>query len=452
MERIWQDKKFLKDMLVIAIPIALQNLITSSLNMVDTLMISELGKSSIAAVGLANQLFFFYSLIIFGINSGSSIFISQYWGKKDTENIKRVLGLAVSFSAIAGLLFTIIALFFPETVMRFFIKEPMVVKLGSDYLRVVSLSYIITGISFAYSIASRSIGKANMPMVVAGFSFITNTVFNYLLIFGKFGFPELGVKGAAYGTLIARIVEIVFILYFIYKDIEPLAAKLSELFSWTKDFIKRYLRTISPVIINEALWALGQVMYSAAYARIGEDATAAVQVSSTIQNVFFVLVRGLANACTVMVGNKIGAGDEEESYDYAIQFLIMSTLAGLILGGVLALTPDLTLKLFRNLDSDVYNLSRKLIIIGGMFYFIRTFNSTLIVGVLRGGGDTNFSMYLEMGAVWLIGVPLAFMGVLLFKMPVYIVFILVSFEEIVKAVIGFPRVKSKKWIRNITEN
>jgi putative MATE family efflux protein len=452
MERIWQDKKFLKDMLVIAIPIALQNLITSSLNMVDTLMISELGKSSIAAVGLANQLFFFYSLIIFGINSGSSIFISQYWGKKDTENIKRVLGLAVSFSAIAGLLFTIIALFFPETVMRFFIKEPMVVKLGSDYLRVVSLSYIITGISFAYSIASRSIGKANMPMVVAGFSFITNTVFNYLLIFGKFGFPELGVKGAAYGTLIARIVEIVFILYFVYKDIEPLAAKVSELFNWTKDFIKRYLRTIYPVIINEALWALGQVMYSAAYARIGEEATAAVQVSSTIQNVFFVLVRGLANACTVMVGNKIGAGDEEESYDYAIQFLIMSTLAGLILGGALALTPDLTLKLFRNLDSDVYTLSRKLIIIGGMFYFIRTFNSTLIVGVLRGGGDTNFSMYLEMGAVWLIGVPLAFMGVLLFKMPVYIVFILVSFEEIVKAVIGFPRVKSKKWIRNITEN
>ncbi|MSU02717.1 MATE family efflux transporter [Tissierella pigra] len=450
MIKFWQNKRFLKDMLIIAIPIALQNLITSSLNMVDTLMISELGKSSIAAVGLANQLFFFYSLIIFGINSGTSIFISQYWGKKDTENIKKVLGLSITLSAIAGLFFTIIALFFPETVMRFFIKEPMVVKLGSDYLRIVSLSYIITGVSFAYSIASRSIGRPNMPMIVAGVSFITNTIFNYLLIFGKFGFPVLGVKGAAYGTLIARIVEILLILYFVYKDIEPLAAKLSELTTWTKDFVKRYLITISPVIVNEAFWALGQVMYSVAYARIGEEATAAVQVSSTIQNVFFVLVRGLANACTIMVGNKIGAGDEDESYDYAIQFLAMSTVAGLVLGGILVLTPDLTLKLFRNLDADVYDLSKKLIMIGGMFYFIRTFNATLIVGVLRGGGDTNFSMYLEMGAVWLIGVPLAFMGVLLFKMPVYMVFILVSFEEIVKAIIGLPRIKSKRWIKNIT--
>lgn len=450
MKQIWQNKKFLKDMLVIAIPIALQNLITSSLNMIDTLMISELGKSSIAAVGLANQLFFFYALIIFGINSGSSIFISQFWGKKDTDNIKRVLGLAVTLSALAGLVFTIVAFFFPEIVMRFFIKEEMVVKLGSDYLRIVSLSYMITGISFAFSIASRSIGQPKMPMTVSAISFITNTIFNYLLIFGHFGFPELGVKGAAYGTLIARIVEFSFIIYFVYADIKPLAANLKELTDWTKEFINKYLKTTYPVIVNETFWALGQVMYSAAYARIGSEATAAVQVTSTIQNIFFVMVRGLANACTVMVGNKIGAGDEEEAYNYAIHFLTMSTIAGLILGAIVGLTPDLTLKLFRNLELDVYNLSKKLLIVGGLFYFIRTFNSTLIVGVLRGGGDTTFSMYLEMGSVWLVGVPLAFAGVLLFRLPVYIVFILVSFEEIVKAIIGLPRVKSKKWIRNIT--
>ncbi len=287
-------------------------------------------------------------------------------------------------------------------------------------------------------------------MVVSAISFIINTIFNYLLIFGHFGFPELGVKGAAYGTLIARIVEISFIFYFIYKDIKPLAASLRELTDWKKEFINRYLKTTYPVIINEAFWALGQVMYSAAYAKMGAEATAAVQVSGTIQNIFFVMVRGLGNACTVMVGNKIGARDEEQAYDYAIQFLIMSTIAGLILGAILSLTPDITLKLFKNLEPDVYNLSRKLLFFSGLFYFIRTFNSTLIVGVLRGGGDTTFSMYLEMGSVWLVGVPLAFVGVLIFRLPVYIVFILVSVEEIVKAVIGLPRVKSKKWIRNVT--
>ncbi|MFA5577502.1 MAG: MATE family efflux transporter [Tissierellaceae bacterium] len=450
MKKLFGDKKFLRDMLLIAVPIALQNLITSSLNMVDTLMISELGKSAIAAVGLANQLFFFYTLIIFGINSGGSIFISQYWGKKDTDNIKRILGLAVALSAFAGLIFTIIAFFFPQYVMRFFIKEALVIELGSEYLRIVSLSYIVTGIGFAYSIASRSIGQARMPMVVSFISFLTNTVFNYLLIFGHFGFPKLGVAGAAYGTLIARLVEIVFILYFVYRDIEPLAATFEELRSWTGEFVARYLKTTYPVIINEALWALGQVMYSAAYAKIGEEATAAVQVAATIQNVFFVLVRGLANACTVMVGNKIGSGDEDESYSYAIQFLIMSSISGLILGVVLFLTPGITLKLFRNLEADVYDLSKTLLMFMGLFYFIRTFNATLIVGVLRGGGDTSFSMYLEMGAVWLIGVPLAFFGALILKLPVYLVFALVSMEEIIKALIGFPRVRSRKWIKNVT--
>ncbi len=450
MKQFFKDKDFLKDMLRIAIPIALQNLITSSLNMLDTLMISELGKSSIAAVGLANQLFFFYALIIFGINSGSSIFISQFWGKKDTASIKRILGLAVSLSALVGLVFTVIGFFFPETVMRFFIKEAVVVSIGSEYLRVVSLSYIITGIGFAYSIAARSIGKAKMPMIVSAISFVTNGVFNYLLIFGKFGFPELGVRGAAYGTLIARIVEISFIMYFVYKDIKPLAAKFTELTNWSKEFIGRYLKTTYPVIINETLWALGQIMYSVAYARIGEEATAAVQISTTIQNVFFVFVRGLANACTVMIGNKIGGDDEGEAYHYAIKFLTISTIIGIVLGAVILLTPDITLKLFSSLEPDVYNLSKKLLIVAGVFCFIRTFNATLIVGVLRGGGDTTFSMYLEMGAVWLVGVPLAFMGVLYFEFPVYIVFILVSFEEVVKAIIGLPRIKSKKWIKNVT--
>ncbi len=450
MKKYFGTKEFYKDMIAIAIPIALQNLITSSLNMVDTLMISELGKSAIAAVGLANQLFFFYTLIIFGVNSGSSIFIAQYWGKKDTASIKRVLGLAVFISAFIGLIFTILAFFFPELVMRFFIQEKIVVELGAEYLKVVSLSYIITGISFAYSIAARSVGYAKMPMTVSFISFITNTIFNYLLIFGNFGFPKLGVAGAAYGTLIARVVEITFIIFFVYRNIKPLAGSIKELTSWSKDFVFRYFKTTSPVIINEALWSLGQVMYSVAYAKIGEEATAAVQVAATIQNIFFVLVRGMANACTVMVGNKIGQGKEEESYDYAIQFLIISTVSGILLGLILLLTPGLTLKLFRNLDQEVYSLSKSIIMTMGIFYFIRNFNSTLIVGVLRGGGDTSYSMYLEMGAVWLIGVPLAFLGALYLKVPVYLVYALVSMEEVIKALIGYPRVKSKKWIKNVT--
>lgn len=448
--KFWKDKIFLKSMLSIAIPIALQNLITSSLNMVDTLMISSLGESSIAAVGLANQVFFFYALINFGINSGSSIFISQYWGREDIFSIRKVLGLSVSLSTITGIIFTLGAFFFPEFIMGIFIKEPEVVKLGADYLRIVSLSYIITAIGFAYSISLRSTGRPKVPMMVSAISFVTNTVFNYLLIFGKFGFPQLGVKGAAWGTLIARIVEIIFILYIVYSTNGPLAASPKELLDWNKEFVNKYLNTISPVILNETFWSLGQVMYSIAYARIGKEATAAIQLTITIQNIFFVLVRGLANACAVMVGNKIGAGDKEEAYEYAIQFLTLSTLIGLIFGVIMALTPDLTLKVFKNLEPNLYEITRKLLVIMGLSFFIRTYNSTAIVGVLRGGGDTRFSMFLEMGAVWLVGVPLAFFGALVLKWPVYFVLPLVILEEVVKFSLSLPRILSKKWIKDVT--
>lgn len=448
--KFWKDKVFLKSMLAIAIPIALQNLITSSLNMVDTLMISSLGQASIAAVGLANQLFFFYILISFGINSGSSVFISQYWGKEDIPSIKKVLGLAVSISTLVGIVFTIIAFFFPEFIMSIFIKEPEVIKLGSDYLRIVSLSYIITAIGFAYSVALRSTGKPHIPMIVSGISFVTNTVFNYLLIFGKFGFPALGVKGAAWGTVIARVVEIGFILYAVYSTKGPLAASLKEMLDWNKEFVNKYIKTTYPVILNEAFWSLGQIMYSIAYARIGEEATAAVQIATTIQNVFFVIVRGLANACTVMVGNKIGGGDEKEAYKYAVNFLTISTITGLVLGLCVSLTPDLTLKLFKGIDPGLYDLSKKLLITMGIFFVIRMFNSTAIVGVLRGGGDTTFSAYLDIAGAWLIGVPLAFIGALVFKLPVYYVMAIVSIEEIFKMVVVIPRMVSKKWIKNIT--
>lgn len=448
--KFWKDKIFLKSMLSIAIPIALQNLITSSLNMVDTLMISSLGQASIAAVGLANQLFFFYILISFGINSGSSIFIAQFWGKEDVASIRKVLGLALSISTIVGVIFTILAFFFPEYIMRIFIKEPEVIKLGSDYLRIVSLSYIITAIGFSYSVALRSTGRPNVPMIVSAISFVTNTVFNYLLIFGKFGFPELGVKGAAWGTVIARVVEITIIIYSVYSTKGPLSANLKELLNWDKDFVNKYLKTTYPVIVNEAFWSLGQVMYSIAYARIGEEATAAIQIANTIQNVFFVVVRGLANACTVMVGNKIGAGEETEAYDYAIKFLSISTITGLILGLALSLTPDLTLKLFRGLDPELYDVTKKLLITMGFFFVIRMFNSTAIVGVLRGGGDTKFSAYLDIVGAWIIGVPLAFFGALVLRLPVYYVLALVSVEEIFKALVALPRMLSKKWIKNVT--
>ncbi|WP_313340259.1 MATE family efflux transporter [Sedimentibacter sp.] len=446
----FKDKIFLKTMLAIALPIALQNLITSSVNMVDTLMISSLGQTSIAAVGLANQFFFFYVLIVFGINSGSSIFIAQYWGKEDIPSIRKVLGLAVSLSALLGTVFTVTAVLFPQFIMRILIDEPEVIRLGSNYLRIVALSYIPTALTFAFSIALRTTGKPKIPMKISAISFITNTTLNYILIFGKLGIPAMGVKGAALATVIARFIELGVTLYAVYSKDGVLAASMKELFSWNKEFFNKYIKTTYPVILAEGAWSLGQVMYSIAYAKLGEEATAAIQITNTIQNVFFVLVRGLANSCTVMIGSKIGSGDEEEAYGYAKNFMTLAMLLGLVLGIIQALTPNLTLKLFSGLDQNLYNTSRNLLIVMGLTFFIRVLGATGIVGVLRGGGDTTYAMILDAGTVWVVGVPIAFIGALLLDIPVYLIYAIVTIEELIKIILIIPRIISKKWIKNIT--
>ncbi len=453
MRTSFRNKDFFKMMISIALPITLQNLVASSVNMLDTLMITSLGKESLAAVGLANQVFFFYAVTIFGVATGSSIFIAQFWGKKDTKNIARILGISLTIVVVLGTVFTLAALIVPEFIMKIFSNDKEVIRLGVDYLRIVSLSYIITGISFAYAVASRSIGQAKMPMAVSMVSFVTNALFNYLLIFGKFGFPQLGIKGAAYGTLIARTLEIILILYSIYSSKKsPLAHSFSDMTDWTAIFVKKYFKTAYPVILNEAFWSLGTVLYSIAYAKIGTEAAAAVQILNTVQNIFMVMSRGLANSCTVMVGNKIGADEEEKAVEYANSFMILSAALGLTLGILLFFTTDVILIFFRNLTPGLHDASKKLLIVSAAFFLIKSFNGTMIVGVLRGGGDTKFSMILEMGSVWLVGVPLAFLGALVFKFPVYYVSLMVNMEEVVKASIGIFRVKSKKWVTNVVKD
>jgi len=446
---LFKDKIFLKSMLAIAVPIALQNLITSSVNMVDTLMITSLGKTTIAAVGLANQVFFLYILLIYGINSGSSIFIAQYWGKEDISSIRKILGLALTLSIITGALFTIAAFFFPSYIMGLLIQDKEVIEIGSRYLKVVSISYISTAISFAYSVALRTTGRPNVPMKISIITFLTNTVFNYILIFGKLGLPAMGVVGAAIGTIIARSVEFIFILYSVYYPKGILAAGLKELLTWDKEFTKRYIKTTYPVIFAEGSWSLGQVMYAVAYAKLGEEATAAYQVANTVQNIFFVLIRGVGNACTVMVGNKIGSGDEEGSYEYAKNFMIISTLLGLVLGTIQALTPKLTLILFRGLDPSLFETTRRLLVMMGLTFAIRVYSQNAVVGVLRGGGDTTFAAIIDAGSVWFIGVPLAFIGALIFELPIYYLYALVTLEELAKVIILTPRMLSKKWIKNV---
>ncbi len=444
----FNDKEFFKTFVKLAIPIALQNLVASSLNMVDTVMVGQLGETEIAAVGLANQFFFLLNLLMFGIVSGSAIYTSQYWGKRDLPNLRRVLGLSLMLSISAAFIFTCVSLLLPSQVIRIFSEDARVIELGSQFLRIVGLSYMITAVTFSFSFVLRSTGQAKLPMRISVMALLINTALNYLLITGKFGFPALGVRGSAIATVIARTIEVTVLLTIIYKNQYPVAAKLHEMMDLSKEFVGRFLNTTIPVILNESFWSLGVTMYSVAYGRMGTDVVASINIASTVERLAMVLFVGMGNACAVMVGNQIGAGQEGKAFDYAKKFLITGPFIGIFMGIALILSSKGILSVY-NVSSGVYEAAARVLFVIALAMPVKIYNMIMIVGVLRSGGDTKFSLIIDTIGVWFIAVPLAFLGGLVWKLPVHWVYTFIIAEEVFKFTLGVRRFVTKKWINNL---
>lgn len=439
-------------MLTIGIPVMFQNLLTTALNLVDTLMIGQVGKSELAAVGLANQLFFVMILLIFGINSGASVFIAQFWGRKDLVNIKKTMGIGLIFGGIISTLFFIIAQVFPREVMSLLSNgNESLIEHGTVYLKIVSWSYLFTAISFSFAVAARSISQATTPTVISAIAVFINASLNYVLIYGKFGMPEMGVAGAALATVIARVFELVALVTILYTTGSPLAAKIRELFNFDFDYLKTVMGTSLPVIVNESMWAVGNVMYTIAIAKISADAVASYQVGISVYRFYEVVFIGLASACQVMIGNSIGAGDEEIAKSHAKQFMILNQLLVVIAMVVLVLTASWNVSLF-GLPPEVSISAANLVKIYGVFSFFKCFNLLMIVGVLRGGGDTHYAMRVELAAVWLVGVPLSFICAVLLKWPIEWTVSAMMMEEVIKSIFCFYRYLSNKWCHNVIKN
>lgn len=440
--------EFNSSLIKIALPIIIQNFIVSSLNIVDTMMIGKIGEIEIASVGIANQYFFLFNLIIMGVFSGCGIFISQFWGRRDVDNIKRMLGVGTIIGGCISLIFALLAFVFPKQIIGIFNSSPQVIDLGAKYLKIVCLSYLFNAITLNFAFALRCVGKAKPPMIVSAFAVLCNVFFNYIFIFGHFGAKAMGVEGAALATVIARVFECLILVCYVYMGRNILAAKINEMISFTKDFMVKVLKTVTSVVLNEACWGLGFVVYSVAYGRIGAKAMASIQICNTIQNLFMVVVFGLANAAVVMIGNKIGEGNEEDAKDYGKRFIKICLLVAMCISGSLFLSSKSIVNIF-NVSNEVLNDSLLILYIMGGIMIIRVFNITVIVGILRGGGDTSYALKLEAITMWLIGVPLSFLGAFLFKLPVYAVYALGTIEEITKAICALKRFKSGKWVRSV---
>jgi len=399
-------------------------------------------------LGLANQIFFLLILFLFGMTSGMAIFTAQYWGKGDTENIRKVLGICLVLAISVAALFTLAATLIPERLMSFYTEDPEVIKLGSEYLRIVGLSYVLMAISVSYISVLRSITQVSMTVIVSVCALVIKTILGYSLIFGHFGLPALGVRGAAIGTATGWAFECVLLLILIYARKTPLAGNPLSFFHFDRAFLFNVLRTSMPAAINEVIWSFGITTYSAVYARIGTDAIAAININATIEELVFVLFIGLGNACSVMVGNKIGEKDKETAFEYSRRFTILAVTLS-VMGGVLVFfIRDDVVGLYQLSPSAAFNL-RNIMLVYALSAWLRVFNFMLFIGALRAGGDTRYAMFTELFSIWVIGVPAALIGGFVLHLPVYIVYAMVLLEEAAKALIILRRYLSRSWIHDL---
>lgn len=443
------DKKFYKKMSIIAIPVVIQNFIAIGLNMVDSIMIGKLGVDPLASVGIANRLYFIFTMICFGLYSGSSIFIAQYWGVKNIKDIRKVFGLNIYIGSIISIIISIILFIFPFQILSLFCKDSIVVSQGVEYIRIIVFSYIFTALSYAASFDSRAIQKLTVPTIISALAILINTLLNYILIYGKFGFPRLEIKGAAIATFIARIFEFIALYAYIYLSKEhPLAASIKELSSFNRDMFKNLISKSLPVIISESSWAIGTSVYYIAYGILGPSAIAVVNVAYIINDLFQSIFFGVGNATAVMLGNEIGKDKLKRAIKYSKRFIKITFILNIIVSISLILFTNTIVKIY-NFDVVTSIMLKKSLIVFAIFTTPKMFTYVFICGILRSGGDTKFPMLIEIITIWFISIPLAFLSVKVFKLPLHLVLAVVFSEEILKLIIIVKRYNTRKWLRNV---
>lgn len=445
-----EKKAFFSKLLKLALPMMIHQLLINSVSFVDTIMIGRLGAESVAAVGLANQMFFLISLLTFGLGSGASVLMSQFLGANKINSFKRSFILAIISSFAFSLLFFLSSFFFPTQIMSFFAEDKEVISLGVQYLKIVSFSYFFSTVGYIYATAFRTIHNTKLPLFVATFALSINTVGNYLLIFGIGPFPELGVEGAAISTAFSRLLEFSLLIGMSYRKKNKMLRITKHLnINFTKPFVKKFFFASSPIVLNELTWALGMVAYKYAFSKMGTSSIAAVQVTESITGLFFVVSMGLSAASSIMIGNKIGEKEYELAQLFAKRFVVIAFSFGFLMSIFLAISAPLLTSFF-GLEKSISNLIIQSLYAFSLILPIKFLANVVIVGIIRGGGSTAFILIAETICVWLIGVPAVFISVFLLKLPLPTIYLITGIEEITKTLIGIFKIKSKTWIKDYT--
>lgn len=447
-------------MSVLAIPIAIQEVLTTFLQFIDNIMVSyintadktESGESiAIAAVSFAGSNFFLFILLMVGITSGVSIFTAQFWGDKDLTNTRKTVGFSLLCSIGGALLFSIPSALFADQFISFFTENSAVISMGGTYLRIICISYFFTAVTFSLSSSLKSIANIKTPIIVSFIGFGLNTVLNYLLIFGKLGLPEMGVAGAATATVIAKVVESLILISVLFIQKSPLVTtNFREYVTYPAGFIPKIVRTTLPVVGNEMGWALGIFVYNKIYASLGTDSATAFSIAERVSFLFMVAFIGTSVATATLMGNTIGKNDLDEAQDNSKRIMIFAAGGAVLVGIVCALlAPFWAGSIFHVQTNVMRETITILIICTAITLPFKVVNMHGVNGLMRSGGDTTFSMFVDIGCLWLVGVPIAVVSAVVLKMPVHWVYLLIGIEEILKSIIVLKRVHSGRWINRV---
>ena len=413
-------------------------------------MVGQLGSVEIAAVGLGNQIYMLLNMVLFGISSGGAIFIAQFWGKKENSGIWKMEGVMFSFSMVIALIFTFASVFFPKFLIGLYSKDFHVIEIGARYLRIVAFSFPFFAMSFAFSMALRSTEHVKLPMVATMISLVLNAILNYLLIFGIGFFPSLGIVGAAIATCISRIVECFILFIVAYSKKYEVASSVKNLFSFTFFEVRKFIKIAFPVIINEAIWGLGTSMHSLIMGRTSTEAISAFNITGTISQITWVFFIGVGNAAGIIIGKKIGEGNETEARKYANTLSwfmpVMAIFIGLLLIPISKFLPFMF-----NVEANILVQAKMMLMILMCCYPLNAFNMCWVVGICRAGGDTVFAAIIDVCFMWIIAIPLAACVAYFTNVQPYIIYICLLSEQIFKAIVGFYRIKSGKWLHNVVE-
>lgn len=443
------DKEFSGKLLRLVIPITMQQLMIALVSVSDAVMLGFLNQDSLSAVSLAGQVQFVYSLFLFSVTGGVSILAAQYWGIGDRDTVEKILGIGMKIMIPVSTVFSAAAFFCPRLLMQCFASDISLIENGAEYLKTVSLSYFLLGISQVYLCIMKNCGKAGLGSLISSASVVINIVFNWLLIFGAGGFPRMEIAGAALATVISKAVELVWAMAVMFRR-DSIKIRLRLCVHTDKKLASDYRKYTFPVLGNNLVWGVGFTMYSVIMGHMGSDAAAANSIANIVKNLAICLCEGIASATAVMLGTELGRGLMDKARKYGSRLCRISLICGVI-SGVVILCVIPFVSMFASLSETAQGYLRVMLAVSSYYVVGKAMNMTVISGIFPSGGDSKFGFKCDAVTMWCVTVPIGLISAFVLKLPVAAVYALINIDEIVKLPAVYRHYKKYKWLRNLTD-